>query len=76
MPIRGMKQDRSFGPEAVALLNKAYEAACHQLDLKDRHSREVLARRVIELGQGARDPTELCRAVIASFATDSKLPWR
>lgn len=76
MPIRRMKEDYSFGPEAVALLNTAYEAACNQLDIKDSTTREVVARRVIDLGQGARDPNELCAAVIASFATDSKLPWR
>ena len=46
----------SFDPDTIALLNAAYVPVCDELGLKDRSPRDVVAKRVIDLGQSVRDP--------------------
>jgi hypothetical protein len=69
MPIRQFS-DKSFDPEILAVLNAAFAGACAQIGLSDkaRHSREVIAKKVLELADGQRDPKAICADVVAALA--------
>ncbi len=59
MPLTRFLQNTAFGPEEVALLVAAYEAALRELDLSGRADpvTEIVAKKIIELAkEGERDP--------------------
>ena len=64
MPIRTfLEHDHSFGPEDIANLSAAFEAARSKLGLVDRTDLATLAiaKLIIELAkEGERDPERLC----------------
>jgi hypothetical protein len=53
MPIYRLLQNSPLGPEEIAVLTEAYEAILRKLKLVDRNDpiTEILARKIIELGQ-------------------------
>ena len=69
MPIRQFLAGKSFDPEKLAILNAAFEGVCADLEVRGnaRHSRETIAKRVLELADGQSDPKELRAAVTASL---------
>ena len=64
MPIRAiLENDHAFGPEDVANLTAAFEAALSRLGLVDRGDplTTAVAKAIIELAkEGERDPEKLC----------------
>jgi hypothetical protein len=60
----------SFDPETLAALNAAFEGACADIGVSAnaRHSRAIIAKKVMELAKGQRDPDALRAAVVASLA--------
>jgi hypothetical protein len=64
VPIRAiLENDQAFGPEDVADLTAAFEAALSRLGLVDRGDplTSVVAKAIIELAKdGERDPKRLC----------------
>jgi hypothetical protein len=69
MPIRAFLAGKSFDPETLAILNAAFQGACADLEVSDkaRYSREAIAKKVLELAQGHRDPKALRAAVVTSL---------
>jgi hypothetical protein len=69
MPVRLFFHDQSFDPEAVEILHAAYTAVCADLRLGDHvdGATEIVAMKVIELGNDARDPQLLRAAVLAAL---------
>ncbi len=71
MSIRAFLSERSFTPEAMALMSVAFERVCADLRLSDKSDRmtEVVARKIINLAAvgSYSDPDQLHAAVIASF---------
>lgn len=69
MPLGRFLQDRTFGPDEIAVMTKAFEGALRALDLVDRTdpAADMVAEKIIELvNQGERDQVRLCdRAVEA-----------
>jgi hypothetical protein len=69
MPLSRFLQGRTFGPDEIAVMTKAFEGALRALDLVDRTdpAADMVAKKVIELANlGERDPVRLCdRAVEA-----------
>lgn len=67
--MRPFLAGKSFDPETLAILNAAFEGVCTDLDVRANahHSREIVARTVLELSEGQRDPEALCAGVIASL---------
>jgi hypothetical protein len=62
VPIRTFLGNQAFDPEAIQIMNAAFEDACRALQLADRHDpiTEVVAKRIIEIaGRGERDPARL-----------------
>ncbi len=72
MPIRRYLAGKSFDPEALAILNAAFQGACAELDVTDRtpHSRENVAKTVIRFADGQRDP-QLIREAVVTFLKGS-----
>jgi hypothetical protein len=70
MSIRSfVKPGAFFGPEAIAVMSEALEAACKALDDTGQPQivREIIAQRIIEAAsRGERDPVRLVEAA---------LPW-
>jgi hypothetical protein len=68
MPIRAFLAGKSFEPEAIAILNAAFEGACADLGVTDKtpHSRENVAKAIIRFADGQRDP-QLIRAAVVAF---------
>ena len=64
MPIGAiLKNDHSFGPEDIANLTAAFEAALKELGLVDRKDpmTTAVAKAIIQLAKtGERDPKKLC----------------
>jgi hypothetical protein len=64
VPIRViLENDHAFGPEDVANLTAAFEAALSRLGLVDRGDplTTAVAKAIIELAkEGERDPNKLC----------------
>src|SRR5215831_5783566 len=64
VPIRAiLENDHAFGPEDVADLTAAFEAALSRLGLVDRRDplTGAVAKAIIQLAKdGERDPTKLC----------------
>ena len=78
MPLGlALKNDHSFGPEDVAHLTAAYEAALGQLGLNARSDsmRTTVATLVIELAKtGERDPERLCEGTLKILGTSPNSP--
>ena len=69
MPIRSFMKPGVFGPETIAVMVQALEAACDELHVTGRPQtmREVMARRIVAAAStGERDPARLREAA---------LPW-
>ena len=68
MPIRlFLEHDHSFGPEDIAKLSAAFEAALGKLGLVDRTDPKTteVAKLIIEFAkQGERDPERLCALAV------------
>ena len=60
----------SFDPETLTILNAAFEAACAEIGVsaKARHSRAIIAKKVLELAKGQSDPEAIRAAVVASLS--------
>ena len=69
MPITSFVAGKAYDPETIEIMNDAFLGACAQLglaDLKDAAC-EIVAKRVIALMDGQRDPKAIRDAVVASF---------
>jgi hypothetical protein len=68
VPIRlFLEHDHSFGPEDIAKLSAAFEAALGKLGLVDRTDPKTteVAKLIIEFAkQGERDPERLCALAV------------
>ena len=66
----------SFDPEALDILDKAFRGVCATLGVSDkaRHSREIIAKRVLELSDGRRDPEAIRAAVVEDPCEVSSRP--
>jgi hypothetical protein len=72
MPIRSFLAGKSFDPETLANLEAAFECACADLGVSEndaRHSREIVAKKVIEQAGRQRHPQAIRAAVVASLAS-------
>jgi hypothetical protein len=69
MPIRQFFGGRSFDPETIDLMNAAFVKVCDDLGLSDKTDGacEIVAKRVIELTDGQRDPEVIRKAVLAAI---------
>jgi len=67
--IRSLVADKSFDPEMLDILNRAFLGACSDLHVSDKatDTRERVAKRVIELADGRRDAEAIRAAVAASL---------
>jgi hypothetical protein len=67
MPIRSYLAGKSFDPETLNILNRAFLGACSDLGVTDKtpHSRETVAKAVIEMADGKREPEAIRTAVVA-----------
>jgi hypothetical protein len=67
MPIRRFLAGKSFDPETLAILNAAFAGACADLGVtkKTPHAREAVAKKIIELADGRREPEAIRAAVVA-----------
>ena len=72
MPIRlFLEHDHSFGPEDIAKMSAAFEAALGKLGLVDRSdpATHEVAKLIIEFAkQGQRDPERLCALALQRLA--------
>src|SRR5262249_61862325 len=70
MPVRSFLPRKSFDPETLAVLNAAFAGVCADLGVseKARHSRETVAKKVLELADGQRDAAAIRAAVVASLS--------
>jgi hypothetical protein len=63
MPISKLATEAAFGPDDIARLTAAYEAALQLLRLTDRTDpvTEIVAKKIIEVAHaGERDPPRIC----------------
>ncbi len=70
MPIRPFIQSGAFGPEVIAAMSEAFEAACKELNEagQPKVAREVIAGRIIAAARiGERDPVRLRAAALAGL---------
>jgi hypothetical protein len=67
MPIRPFLDGKSFDPETLAILNEAFQGACADLGVTDQtpHSREYVAKLVLRIADGQRDPKLIREAAVA-----------
>ena len=73
MPIYRLLQNSPLGPEEITMLTQAYEATLRKLGLVDRNDpiTEIIARKVIELGQrGVRQPEQLVDLTIKELGVE------
>ena len=68
MPLDEFLADRKFDPEYLAVLSKAFDHACADLGVTSKvpHARALVAKRIIQLADGQRDP-EAIRATVVAF---------
>jgi hypothetical protein len=67
-----LKNDHSFGPEDIANLTAAFEAALARLALSDRNDPQAtaVAKAIIKLAKdGERDPERLRDGALGSLGT-------
>jgi hypothetical protein len=70
MPIRPYLQGEAFDPDAVRVMGIAFENACKELGILNKHDAvtRVVARTVIDMAQrGFRDEDSLTAAVMQEF---------
>jgi len=69
MAIRAFIGERSYDPETIEIMNAAFLGACEDLGLSDKTDGacEIVAKRVIELMNGQRDPEVIRKTVLASI---------
>ena len=75
MPIRALLKEQgdnpqSFGPDEIAVLVSAYEAALQEVGLVNRNDPAtwIIAKRILELAQqGELDPVKLCAHAVADY---------
>ena len=63
VPINKLAAEAAFGPDEIAFLASAYEAALQQLRLTDRTDpvTELVAKKIIEIARtGEIDPSRIC----------------
>jgi hypothetical protein len=71
MPLSRFLQGRTFGPDEIAVMTKAFEGALRALDLVDRTdpAADMVAKKVIELANlGERDPVRLCARAVEALS--------
>ena len=71
MSVRPFIAGKSFDSETLDMLDKAFADVCAELGVGEQtpHSRALVARQVIELADGRRDPAEIRAAVVALLRT-------
>jgi hypothetical protein len=70
MPIRPYLQGEAFDPDTVRVMGIAFENACKELGVLNKHDAvtRVVARTVIDMAQrGFRDEDSLTAAVMQEF---------
>jgi hypothetical protein len=70
MPIRPYLQGQAFDPDSIRVMSVAFENACSQLGILDKHDAvtKIVARTVIDMAQrGFRDEASLTDAVMQEF---------
>jgi hypothetical protein len=74
MPIGAFLQGKSFDPETIEIMNAAFVGVCADLGLSDTSDSacQMVAKRVIELMDGQRDPEAIRATVLASFKAKAK----
>lgn len=63
MPINRLAAEAAFGPDEIARLTSAYEAALQLLRLADRNDpvTEIVAKKIIDVARaGETDPAHIC----------------
>jgi hypothetical protein len=70
MAIQTSLADKAFDPDTIDVLNKAFQGVCIELGVRDsaRHSRETIAKKVLELSDSQRDPGAIRKAVVEALA--------
>ena len=73
MPIRAFLHGKAFDPETLEIMNKAFLGVCEDLGLSDKTDGacEIVAKRVVELMDGRRDPETIRQAVLASITANA-----
>ena len=68
--ISAFSPSPSFDPETLAILNAAFAGACADIGVsaKARQSREIIAKKVLELAKGQNDPEAIRTAVVAALS--------
>lgn len=68
MPIHEYLPAGSFDPDMLDVLSAAFTGACADLGVTDKtpHSREQVAKTVIRVADGQRDP-QMIRATVVAF---------
>jgi hypothetical protein len=69
MPIRSFIEPGEFDPEAIAVMNEAFDAACKALEYRvPRPVLKVIAERIIAAARtGERNPARLQAAALAGL---------
>src|SRR4051794_1380957 len=70
MPLTRFLQNTAFGPEEIALLVAAYNAALHELGQAAQSDpvTEIVAKKIIEFAkQGERDPNQLRKRAVEAL---------
>ena len=70
MPIRPYLQGQAFDPDSIRVMGVAFDNACKQLGILDKHDAvtKIVARTVIDMAQrGFRDEESLTDAVMQEF---------
>jgi hypothetical protein len=60
----------SFDSETLAILDAAFAGVCADLGVSDKahHSREAIAKKVLELAKGQSDPEAIRAVVVAALS--------
>jgi hypothetical protein len=77
MPINPSIQQGAFGPEAIAAMGEAFDAACEELHYAGRSDavREFIAALIVAAARrGELDPIRLRIAALAGFAMVQRCP--
>jgi len=74
MPIQPFLAGKSFDPETLAILNKAFAGACADLAVSEKtpHTRGIVAKKVLEMADGQRDTEAIRAAVVASLTSSGR----
>jgi hypothetical protein len=70
MPIRRLLSVGAFKPEETAVLTLAFEMALRALHLVDRDDPicEIVARKIIQIGNGISDPSEIAKIAVKQLS--------